>query len=142
MDKDKMKMYWKRNLRYLLILLAIWFGVSYGAGILFADALNNIRIGGFQLGFWFAQQGSIYVFVVLIFVYVWLMNKLDQEFDPASAQVLQGLHQETHKSRLPWIYYAYRYCRNSGLRGLQHLHRRLPSGRIFGCVSYLLLEGT
>ncbi len=81
MDKDKMKMYWKRNLRYLLILLAIWFGVSYGAGILFADALNNVRIGGFQLGFWFAQQGSIYVFVVLIFVYVWLMNKLDQEYD-------------------------------------------------------------
>ena len=81
MDKDKMKMYWKRNLRYLLILLAIWFGVSYGAGILFADALNKVRIGGFQLGFWFAQQGSIYVFVVLIFVYVWLMNKLDQEFD-------------------------------------------------------------
>lgn len=76
-----MKAYWKKNLQYLLILLAIWFGVSYGAGILFADSLNNIRLGGFKLGFWFAQQGSIYVFVILIFVYVGLMNKLDKEFD-------------------------------------------------------------
>lgn len=76
-----MKAYWKKNLQYLLILLAIWFGVSYGAGILFADSLNNIRLGGFKLGFWFAQQGSIYVFVILIFVYVRLMNKLDKEFD-------------------------------------------------------------
>lgn len=78
---DRMKEYWKRNLRYLAILLSIWFVVSYGFGIVFADALNNIRLGGFKLGFWFAQQGSIYVFVVLIFVYVWLMNKLDKEFD-------------------------------------------------------------
>lgn len=76
-----MKAYWQRNLKYLIILLSIWFAVSYGAGILFADALNNFRIGGFKLGFWFAQQGSIYVFVILIFVYVWLMNKLDKEFD-------------------------------------------------------------
>ena len=72
--------YWKKNLSYLAILLAIWFGVSYGAGIFFKDALNNIKIGGFRLGFWFAQQGSIYVFVLLIFVYVRLMNKLDKEF--------------------------------------------------------------
>ena len=81
MDKEKMKGYWKKNLQYLLILLAIWFAVSYGAGILFADSLNSIRLGGFKLGFWFAQQGSIYVFVILIFVYVRLMNKLDKEFD-------------------------------------------------------------
>ncbi len=73
--------YWKRNVRYLLILLSIWFIVSYGFGILFADTLNSIQLGGFKLGFWFAQQGSIYVFVILIFVYVWLMNKLDKEFD-------------------------------------------------------------
>ncbi len=73
--------YWKKNLRYLGILLVIWFVVSYGCGILFADALNNIRIGGFKLGFWFAQQGSIYVFVILIFVYVNWMNKLDKEYD-------------------------------------------------------------
>lgn len=72
--------YWKANLRYLTILLAIWFAVSYGAGIIFKDALNAFRIGGFQLGFWFAQQGSIYVFVVLIFVYVYLMNRLDRKF--------------------------------------------------------------
>jgi len=73
--------YWKRNIRYLIILLAVWFIVSYGAGILFVDHLNTIKIGGFPLGFWFAQQGSIYVFVVLIFIYVWLMNRLDVEFD-------------------------------------------------------------
>lgn len=72
--------YWKENLRYLLVLLSIWFLVSYGAGILFKDALNAIKIGGFPIGFWFAQQGSIYVFVVLIFVYVRLMNKLDKKY--------------------------------------------------------------
>ena len=81
MDKSQRKMYWQRNLKYLMILLVIWFAVSYGAGIMFADALNSIRLGGFKLGFWFAQQGSIYAFVILIFVYVRLMNKLDKEFD-------------------------------------------------------------
>ena len=79
-DKDFSK-YWNTNLKYLGILLAIWFVVSYGCGILFADGLNNITIGGFPLGFWFAQQGSIYVFVVLIIVYVILMNRLDKEYD-------------------------------------------------------------
>ena len=80
-DKQKhASAYWKENLRYLVILLTIWFLVSYGAGILFKDALNSIKIGGFQLGFWFAQQGSIYVFVILIFVYVRLMNKLDKKY--------------------------------------------------------------
>ena len=79
-DKQKATAYWKENLRYLVILLTIWFVVSYGAGILFKDALNSIRLGGFKLGFWFAQQGSIYVFVILIFVYVRLMNKLDKKF--------------------------------------------------------------
>lgn len=79
-DKENAKAYWKENLRYLIILLCIWFIVSYGAGIMFKDALNNIRFGGFKLGFWFAQQGSIYVFVVLIFVYVRLMNKLDKKY--------------------------------------------------------------
>ncbi|MDP2698588.1 DUF4212 domain-containing protein [Thalassospira sp.] len=72
--------YWKRNLRLVTISLIIWFVVSYGFGILFVDAMNNITIAGFQLGFWFAQQGSIYVFVALIFVYVANMNKLDREF--------------------------------------------------------------
>lgn len=76
-----MRAYWRRNLRYLVVLLSIWFLVSYGAGILFVEPLNQIRLGGFKLGFWFAQQGAIYWFVVLIFVYVWLMNRLDREFD-------------------------------------------------------------
>ncbi|RSK40336.1 MULTISPECIES: DUF4212 domain-containing protein [Mangrovimonas] len=80
-DKQKhATAYWKENLKYLIILLSVWFVVSYGAGILFKDALNNIRLGGFKLGFWFAQQGSIYVFVILIFVYVRLMNKLDKKY--------------------------------------------------------------
>ena len=76
-----MKEYWGKNLRYLTILLAIWFLVSYVFGILLVDQMNAIRIGGFKLGFWFAQQGSIYTFVALIFVYVNLMNKLDKEYD-------------------------------------------------------------
>ena len=72
--------YWKKNLSFLAILLSIWFIVSYMCGILFVDELNAIRLGGYKLGFWFAQQGSIYVFVVLIFVYVNWMNKLDKQF--------------------------------------------------------------
>ena len=80
MDQDRRKQYWKRNLRLLFTLLIIWFAVSYGCGILLVDTLNQIRFGGFKLGFWFAQQGSIYVFVVLIFVYYFRMNKLDKEF--------------------------------------------------------------
>ena len=81
MSQNNLKDYWKINIRYLLILLTIWFLVSYGCGILFADALNTLQLGGFPLGFWFAQQGAIYVFVILIFVYVGLMNKLDKRFD-------------------------------------------------------------
>ena len=77
--------YWRANLRLLAGLLCVWFLVSYGFGILFVDVLNQIRIPGtgFKLGFWFAQQGSIYVFVVLIFVYVWRMNRLDARFGVA-----------------------------------------------------------
>jgi putative solute:sodium symporter small subunit len=78
--------YWRRNLRYLGILLAIWFAVSYGCGILFVDELNRVRLGGFKLGFWFAQQGSIYVFVILIFVYVFLMNRLDRRYSESMKQ--------------------------------------------------------
>lgn len=81
MSKTNVQKYWKKNLRYLLILLTIWFVVSYGCGIIFAEQLNNFKVGGFPLGFWFAQQGSIYVFVILIFVYVYLMNWLDKEFN-------------------------------------------------------------
>ena len=72
-----MSTYWKKNLTYLGILLSIWFVVSLGFGVLLADPLDAIRIGGFKLGFWFAQQGAIYVFVVIIFSYVFLMNRLD-----------------------------------------------------------------
>ena len=78
--EKKSSIYWKTNKKYLLTLLILWFIVSYGCGILFAPALDQIRIGGFKLGFWFAQQGSIYVFVAIIFVYVYLMNKLDASF--------------------------------------------------------------
>lgn len=80
-DKQKnATAYWKQNLKYLIVLLTIWFIVSYCCGILFREQLNQIRLGGFKLGFWFAQQGSIYVFVILIFVYVRLMNKLDKKY--------------------------------------------------------------
>ncbi|MFA9390511.1 MAG: DUF4212 domain-containing protein [Prolixibacteraceae bacterium] len=78
---DQKKLYWKKNLRYLGILLIVWFSVSFGAGILFADYLNQFHIAGFPLGFWFAQQGAIYVFVMLNFIYVFLMNRLDKAFD-------------------------------------------------------------
>lgn len=80
MSKENMKAYWKENLGYLAILLSIWFLVSYVFGILLVDQLNAIKIAGFKLGFWFAQQGSMYVFVILIFVYVKLMNKLDKKY--------------------------------------------------------------
>jgi putative solute:sodium symporter small subunit len=81
MEKGKLQEYWKINLGYLIGLLVVWFVVSYGFGILFVNQLNAIQLGGFKLGFWFAQQGSIYVFIILIFVYVALMNKLDKKFD-------------------------------------------------------------
>ncbi|WP_456424825.1 DUF4212 domain-containing protein [Lutibacter sp.] len=81
MDKEYQKKYWKNNLKYLTILLSVWFLVSYVFGIILVDTLNKIKIGGFKLGFWFAQQGSIYVFVILIFVYIKLMNKLDKKYN-------------------------------------------------------------
>jgi putative solute:sodium symporter small subunit len=80
-NKARMQQYWRRNVRILLTLLGLWFVVSYVFGILLVDELNSFRLGGFKLGFWFAQQGSIYAFVLIIFAYVWLMNRLDREFD-------------------------------------------------------------
>lgn len=80
-DQNKMQQYWKTNVLYLFVLLFIWFLVSYGFGILLADQLNAFKIGGVKLGFWFAQQGSVYVFIILIFIYVYLMNQLDKKFD-------------------------------------------------------------
>ena len=79
-SEDRAQAYWRANLRLMGILLSIWFLVSFGAGILFVDALNTIQVGGFKLGFWFAQQGSIYTFVVLIFVYVFRMNAIDRAY--------------------------------------------------------------
>lgn len=74
------KAYWKANLRLVFLCLLIWFTVSYGFGILLVQPLNEFRLFGFKLGFWFAQQGSIYIFLLLIFFYAWRMNKLDQQF--------------------------------------------------------------
>ena len=71
--------YWKKNIRYITILLSLWFIVSFGCGILFVEQLNKVQIGGFKLGFWFAQQGSIFGFVAIIFSYIYLMNKLDKK---------------------------------------------------------------
>ncbi len=81
-DREK---YWKANLRLVIVCLSIWFVVSYLFGIILVDQLNAISLGGYNLGFWFAQQGSIYVFVVLIFYYAWRMGKIDREF---------GVHEE------------------------------------------------
>jgi len=78
---SKAKVYWKKNIRIVLSLLAIWFFVSFGMGILLVDVLDNFRFFGFKLGFWMAQQGSIFCFVILIFVYVYRMNKLDHQYD-------------------------------------------------------------
>jgi putative solute:sodium symporter small subunit len=72
--------YWQSNIRILVVLLAVWFVASFGFGILWSDTLDEIKIGGFKLGFWFAQQGSIYIFVLLIFIYVFLMNRLDKKY--------------------------------------------------------------
>ena len=78
---DVRRQYWRKNLQYLGLLLSVWFLVSYGFGILFVEQMDRIRLGGFKLGFWFAQQGSIYVFVALIFLYVFLMNRLDRRYN-------------------------------------------------------------
>tara|TARA_B100001057_G_scaffold112493_1_gene110632 strand:- start:1055 stop:1312 length:258 start_codon:yes stop_codon:yes gene_type:complete len=78
--EDRNKKYWKANLKIVLSLLLIWFVASFGFGIILSESLDKIKIGGFKLGFWFAQQGSIYIFVVIIFLYVWLMKRLDKKF--------------------------------------------------------------
>ena len=73
--------YWKENIKWVLILLSIWFLVSYVAGILLVDVLGSIHLGGFPLGFWFANQGSMVIFVILIYVYVQIMNSIDKKYD-------------------------------------------------------------
>lgn len=74
------KDYWRENLRLVFILMIVWFVVSFGCGVLFVDELNQFRLGGYKLGFWFAQQGSIYVFLILIFIYTYCMGKLDRKY--------------------------------------------------------------
>jgi putative solute:sodium symporter small subunit len=73
--------YWKANIRLVIGCLIVWFTVSFGFGVLLVKQLNAFRLGGYQLGFWFAQQGSIYIFVALIFFYAWRMNQLDRKFN-------------------------------------------------------------
>ena len=79
-DPGRTRRYWRANLKLMALLLAIWFSVSFGFGILLADALDEIRFYGFKLGFWWAQQGSIYVFVILIFVYAAAMKRIDRKY--------------------------------------------------------------
>jgi putative solute:sodium symporter small subunit len=81
LTKEQAQAYWRRNISLMVRLLLVWFAVSYGCGILLFDYLNQIRIGGYKLGFWFAQQGSLYVFIALIFYYARKMAALDREFD-------------------------------------------------------------
>ena len=81
MEEQKAQAYWQENIRTIMQLLVVWFIVSYGCGVLFVDLLDKIAFGGFKLGFWFAQQGSIYVFLVLIFVYAKRMNAIDEKYD-------------------------------------------------------------
>ena len=77
---NKNNRYWKANIKIVFSLLVIWFISSFGFGIIFSDFLDEFKVGGFKLGFWFAQQGSIYIFVALVFIYVWLMSRLDKTF--------------------------------------------------------------
>ena len=80
-ESDIRKAYWRANIRLLVILMSVWFAVSFGAGILFRDFLDRFSIGGYPLGFWFAQQGSIYVFLLLILIYVIAMHRIERKFD-------------------------------------------------------------
>ena len=80
-NQENRKAYWRANLRYMVILLSVWFIISYLCGIIFVQELNAIRIGGYKLGFWFAQQGSMYGFVAIIFIYARLMAKLDRKYN-------------------------------------------------------------
>tara|TARA_Y100000589_G_scaffold62407_1_gene53708 strand:- start:33327 stop:33659 length:333 start_codon:yes stop_codon:yes gene_type:complete len=110
MNKEDRLRYWKKNLSYLLILLTIWFTASFILGIIFVDYLDGVkrtsdgvvedsssffhgfRLGGFKLGFWIAQQGAIYIFLIIIALYVWLMNKLDKEFNIEEKEISTSDH--------------------------------------------------
>jgi len=81
MSDNNAQSYWKSNIKIVITLLSVWFFISFGCGILLVDALDNIRFGGFKLGFWIAQQGSIFVFVALIYIYIYFMDKLDAKYN-------------------------------------------------------------
>ncbi|RSD30987.1 DUF4212 domain-containing protein [Vibrio pectenicida] len=80
-SQERAKAYWNKNVKLMVSLMVIWFFVSFGCGILFVDQLNQFQIGGYKLGFWFAQQGSIYSFLAIIFFYAWKMRQIDREFN-------------------------------------------------------------
>lgn len=90
MPDNDARSYWKGNLNIVLTLLAVWFFISFVCGILLVDVLDNIRFGGFKLGFWIAQQGAIYVFVILIFVYIRQMDKLDARYKESQSRKQEG----------------------------------------------------
>ena len=92
---ERRQAYWRDNIRIMAWLMAVWFIVSYGCGILLVEPLNKISLGGYKLGFWMAQQGSIYVFVILIFVYVRLMNRLDEKYGFGEAEVTPSTSSDT-----------------------------------------------
>ncbi|MGL6261261.1 DUF4212 domain-containing protein [Vibrio sp. WXL103] len=79
--QERAKAYWDKNVKLMISLMVVWFVVSFGCGIIFVDFLNQFQIGGYKLGFWFAQQGSIYTFLVIIFFYAWKMRQIDREFN-------------------------------------------------------------
>ncbi|HHB1594323.1 TPA: DUF4212 domain-containing protein [Vibrio campbellii] len=79
-SEERAKAYWDKNVKLMITLMVIWFVVSFGCGILFVDELNQFQLGGYKLGFWFAQQGSIYTFLGIIFYYAWKMRQIDREF--------------------------------------------------------------
>lgn len=110
MQKEERLIYWKKNLKYLIILLSIWFVASFGCGVLLVDYLDGVkrtaegvvddpdslfygvRLGGFRLGFWIAQQGAIYIFILIIFIYVRLMNRLDRSFNVIEKDISTSDH--------------------------------------------------
>ena len=79
-SEERAKAYWDKNVKLMITLMVIWFVMSFGCGILFVDELNQFQLGGYKLGFWFAQQGSIYAFLGIIFYYAWKMRQIDREF--------------------------------------------------------------
>ncbi len=101
MSDRNARSYWKANLRIVVSLLCVWFFISFVCGILLADYLDNFRIAGFKLGFWMAQQGSIYGFVILIFVYIRLMDRLDRKYNLDQTEAADKSHDVTPASHAP-----------------------------------------